>query len=121
MQHSNDLANNNPSERDTSSGTVPFNSSQNTERYFHQITEPESAPGFITNVLISNNTTDNEDDGYEILSSRDEAAERGALFSSNKMRDRKNLRSEGHFHKKGRKVEGTSDVERLTKDSGQPK
>ena len=85
-------------ERDTGSGTAPpLNSSQNTERYFHQITEPvEAAPGFITNVLISNNTTDNEDDGYEILSSRDEAAERGALFSSSG----KNSKSKGNVNSK---------------------
>lgn len=111
---------------------MPFNSSQNSERYFHQIIEPERAPGFITNVLISNNVTDNEDDGYEILSSRDEAAERGSLFSSNNIRDRKmgclspgkNLQSGGgstnssHLHKINRKIEGRSDLETLKRDIG---
>ena len=111
---------------------MPFNSSQKSDRYFHQIVEPERTPGFITNVLISNETTDNEDDGYEILSSRDEAAERGSLFSSNNISDikmeslspGKNLRSVGkdenhsHLHMKSRKIAGRADIERLKKDIG---
>ena len=92
-------------ERDTSNVTAPFNSSQNTERYFHQITEPENAPGFITNVLISNNTTDNEDDGYEILDDRKMQSEGGA-------------KNHSHLPKKGRKVEKRTDLERLKKDVG---
>ena len=116
------------SERDSNgNGTKKFNSitTQNSERYFNQIVEP----GFITNVLVSNSnntsTTDNEDNGYEILSSKDEAAERGSFFTLNKECDRQSegitpvggAKKKPHVHKKGRKIAQRPDLRAPDKES----